>query len=220
MRVCLNIHSRSALCVPFETAFASPNNSIHWHGPSQSLRVSGFDILISTCTLASPCRLLRATTAICHGVAVKGVNIPFEKKLQWISLFEWVIFLVMYLISFDEIMLQCSCHDGKYGICVWWYCSMAWNWKSELGEGTQWQVIVPIHANQLQFHVAGTANTGSDPQQQEPDRDHEKGNLHGPWEVDFVYTNISTTKKIESVFLVRKTKNSTNTLHVINIPVL
>lgn len=52
---------------------------------------------------------------------------------------------------------------------------MAWNSKSELGEGTQWQVIVPIHANQLlQFHVAGTAYTGSDPQQQDPERDHEK----------------------------------------------
>jgi len=43
-------------------------------------RLGGFDILISTCTLESPHRLLRATTARCHGVAVKGVNIPVGKK--------------------------------------------------------------------------------------------------------------------------------------------
>jgi len=48
-------------------------------------RLGGFDILISTCTLESPHRLLRATTARCHGVAVKGVNIPVGKKMKRIS---------------------------------------------------------------------------------------------------------------------------------------
>jgi hypothetical protein len=52
------------------------------------------------------------------------------------------------------------------------------------------------HANQLQFHVAGTAYTGSDPQQQDPERNYEqKGNLHGPWMVEFGYDNVFCYKK-------------------------
>ena len=62
------------------------------------------------------------------------------------------------------------------------------------------------HANQLQFHVAGTAYTGSDPQQQDPERNYEKGNLHGPWMLEFGYNNVSAIKRRAEAFLVRKNK--------------
>jgi hypothetical protein len=71
-------HSRFAGCVPFDS-----------RQPLQALIIPSTDMghlggfvffFISTCTLESPHRLLRATTARCHGVAVKGVNIPVREK--------------------------------------------------------------------------------------------------------------------------------------------
>lgn len=44
---------------------------------------------------------LRATAAICHGVAVKGVSIHVKGKME------------VNLVSFDEIMSMFMCHDGN-----------------------------------------------------------------------------------------------------------